>query len=271
MTPTRTRSPEPLSRFEQLTAWPMLFLALATLPLLLAPILMDLSPATETVVFGLDWLLWGLFAVEYLIRLFLAPRRGEFVRKNLIDLAVVALPLLRPIRVLRSARMLTALRAGRSLLLVARGLKTLREILTRHKLNYLLLVALVVASAAALLVYGVEHGQADANIITLADAFWWAITTVTTVGYGDRFPVTAPGRGIAVVLMILGISLFGVLSASIAAYFIEEREEKELDPQLEAIAARLERIEAALGGLETPVPKREAVARDKSPPGEGWE
>jgi voltage-gated potassium channel len=258
MAATRARSPEPLRRFEQLTAWPMLFLALATLPLLLAPILMDLAPATVTVIFGLDWLLWGLFAVEYLIRLALAPRRGEFVRKNLIDLAVVALPLLRPIRVLRSARMLTALRAGRSLLLVGRGLKTLRTILTRHKLNYLLLVALVVTSVAALVVYGVEHDAADANITSLADAFWWAITTVTTVGYGDRFPVTAPGRGVAVVLMVLGISLFGVLSASIAAHFIEEREEKEIDPQLETIAARLERIEASLGNVaDTPTGKRE--------------
>ena len=91
-----------------------------------------------------------------------------------------------------------------------------------------------------------ESNASDSNIQSIPDAIWWAITTVTTVGYGDRFPVTAGGRAVAAVLMVLGIALFGFLAGSLASFFFERHEEKELDPQLEEINDRLERIEQAL-------------------------
>jgi voltage-gated potassium channel len=75
---------------------------------------------------------------------------------------------------------------------------------------------------------------------------WWAATTVTTVGYGDRFPTTPAGRGVGVLLMSVGIAFFGFLAGSLASFFLERREESEMDPKLAEIAERLDRIERSL-------------------------
>jgi voltage-gated potassium channel len=70
----------------------------------------------------------------------------------------------------------------------------------------------------------VERDHPDANIDSIAEALWWAVVTVTSVGYGDAFPMTAAGRVVAIVLMILGIGLFGILAAALASYFLATEE-----------------------------------------------
>jgi voltage-gated potassium channel len=117
-------------------------------------------------------------------------------------------------------------------------------VLTRHKLNYVLVATLFAVVGGGSLVFEFERDVVDSNIRSLPDAIWWAITTVTTVGYGDKFPVSAEGRGVAVVLMVLGIALFGFLAGSLASFFFE-RDDK-IDPQLEDLRDRLERIETML-------------------------
>lgn len=242
-----------LDRFERQTAWPMLVLSLAILPLLIIPLVADLSPAAGTTLFALDWIIWAAFALEYGIRLYLAPAKRQFVRHNVIDLVVVVIPFLRPLRVVRSARALRLLRAARGGAFLLRGVDAAQDVLKRHKLHYTLLIATVVVVASALLVEEFERGIPDANIKTLPDALWWAVTTITTVGYGDRFPLSAPGRGIAVVLMFVGVGIFGLLAASLASFFIErdleqgqEQQQLQGDPRLKEITARLERIERLL-------------------------
>ncbi len=84
----------------------------------------------------------------------------------------------------------------------------------------------------------------------IPDTLWWAVTTVTTVGYGDRFPVTAIGRAVGAVVMVIGIGLFGLLAASLASFMIEKDIEKKLDPQMVQIDERLSRIETLLGNLQ---------------------
>ncbi len=120
--------------------------------------------------------------------------------------------------------------------------------LTRHKFHYALLVSLFAVIAGGVLVTEFERGVANSNIDTLPDGVWWAVTTVSTVGYGDHFPVTAAGRGVATVLMILGIGLFGVLAASLASFFVEQRQEETVQRELVAIRTALERIEQSLAG-----------------------
>src|SRR5947208_7383892 len=91
-------NPEALMRFEQQLALPLLVLSLAVIPLLLIPLLVtDLSPGVRTTLEFLDWTIWAVFALEYLVRLYLAPDRRLFFRSNLFDLLIVALPLLRPL------------------------------------------------------------------------------------------------------------------------------------------------------------------------------
>jgi voltage-gated potassium channel len=200
----------------------------------------------------IDWIIWAVFAVEYGIRLYLAPGKAAFARSNIIDLLVVIVPFLRPLRVARSARMLRLLRGVRVGVFVFRSLDAVRDVLTRHKLNYTLLVVGGVTVAAGLIVAELERGAPDANIGSPADGLWWAMTTVTTIGYGDRYPVTPAGRGVAVVLMIVGVGLFGLLAASLASFLIERGREDEVTPDdigLADIAARLDRIEGQLAAL----------------------
>jgi voltage-gated potassium channel len=242
-------SAQALERFERQTAWPMLVLSLAIIPLLVIPLVVELSPTQESVVFALDWIIWAAFAVEYGIRLCLSPAKGRFMRSNVIDLVVVVVPFLRPLRIARSARMLRLLRAARVGAFLLRGIDAIRDVLTRHKLHYTLLVATVVTVACGVLVAELERGSADANIHSIPDGLWWAVTTVTTVGYGDAFPTTGAARGVAVVLMLVGVGLFGLLAASLASFLIERGKPEELSPEdvgLEDIAARLDRIEQLL-------------------------
>jgi voltage-gated potassium channel len=130
--------------------------------------------------------------------------------------------------------------------LAAKGLREARNILRRRGLNWVLLIVLVLNLIAAAMVLEFERGNPDANIDSYPDALWWAATTITTVGYGDRFPMSPAGRGVAVVLMIAGIAMFGVITASIAAYFVEQKAEEDLAGRLDQIMERLDRIETRL-------------------------
>jgi voltage-gated potassium channel len=85
---------------------------------------------------------------------------------------------------------------------------------------YVIGLAVVAVGLGSVAMLDVERGDPDANITTFGDALWWATSTVTTVGYGDRFPVTLEGRLIAFALMLVGISLVGVVTASVAAWLV---------------------------------------------------
>ena len=239
-------SAEALERFQRQTAVPMLILALASLPIIVVPLLLDLSPTADSTLFALDWFIWATFALEYGIRLYLAPKKGEFMRGNVVDLMVVVLPFLRPFRVLASARLLRIGRLARATVYVARAVDALRDVVDRHRFNYTVLIACIATIGAAFMVWEFEKDSATANIHTVPDALWWALTTITTVGYGDRFPTSAAGRAIGAMLMILGIALFGLLAASISAMFVRKDVASDVDPQLDEMNQRLERIEAAL-------------------------
>ena len=129
----------------------------------------------------------------------------------------------------------------------------------QHGLHYAVLFTMVVVLGAAALILAVEEGGGG-TIDSFGDALWWAVTTVTTVGYGDMFPVTPAGRGIAAFLMVAGIALFGVLTANVAAYFIEK--DQQADPvaeQLAEVLRRLEGIERRLDGEERPAVSEKAA------------
>jgi voltage-gated potassium channel len=188
---------------------------------------------------ALDYFVWALFAVEYVVKLYLAPARRSFARGHLVDLAAVALPFLRPLRALRVLRVLKVARAG---VVLANALNRGRAILIHRRFHFVLLAAAAIIVVCAALDLAFEGHARGSNIHTFADALWWALVTVTTVGYGDHYPVTAGGHGVAVVLMLVGIGLIGVLTATIASYFVEDKAER--DNAL--LTARLARIEAIL-------------------------
>lgn len=252
MRPSRTS--EAFDRYAKMTDGPLTVLAVLMIPLLIAPLLFQMPKRFEGIATGIDWFIWAIFAVDYFVRLYLSPAKARFVRTHIPDLVIVVVPFLRPLRLLRSARVLRLLRLTRIAALVGRSLRDVRRILTTRGVNYVLLITVAVVFLSAAAVVEFEKAEGQGNIRTFADGLWWAATTVTTVGYGDRFPVSAAGRGVAVLLMIMGITLFGVLTAAIAAFFVEEVEgdgeadqEPVLRQSLGEIMDRLDRIEARLG------------------------
>ncbi|HEX4865461.1 MAG TPA: potassium channel family protein [Acidimicrobiales bacterium] len=233
------RSEEAYERFASMVDGPMLVLAVLWLPVLVVPLVTQVGGATSDALNAVDYLVWALFTVEYLFKFYLAPRRWHFVRTHVIDLVVIVVPLLRPVRALRLVRLVRFLRAA---IVAVEVLRRARSILTHRGLHFVLLSVALLVFVAAALEKAFEAEAKGSNIHSYADSLWWAVVTITTVGYGDRFPVTAAGRGIAVVLMLVGIGLVGVITATLASYFIEQ----DKDQNLVAIEARLGRIEALL-------------------------
>ena len=249
----KSRRQSALERFENAVELPLLVLALAMVPLLVLPLVLDLPSGVETTFVALDWFIWAAFAFEYVVRLTLVERKWRFIRRQWPDLLIIALPFLRPLRIVRSARALRLLRLGRLVSALSKAGQQGQRLLVRHKLHYAVLVTMVVVVGAAALGLAAEEGSGG-SIDSFGDALWWAVTTVTTVGYGDMFPVTPAGRGIGAFLMVAGIALFGVLTANVAAFFVEEQQNA--DPvieRLDEILGRLERLESRLDGVSGPV------------------
>lgn len=247
---TRT---EALDRFERATEVPLLLLALAMIPLLVVPLLVRLPGGVESSLATADWFIWAAFAIEYVVRLSLTDRRWRFVRREWPDLLIILLPFLRPLRIARSAPALRLLHLARVVAVLGEAGQELRRLFVRHQLHYAVVVGGlgVVGCAAAVLAFEEDRGG---PIDSFGDALWWAITTVTTVGYGDTFPVTPAGRGVAALLMVAGIALFSVLTANLAAFMLERGTADEPEPTaggdhdgpLAEILQRLDRIEALL-------------------------
>jgi voltage-gated potassium channel len=233
------RSQSAYDRFSAATDLPLTLLAVLWLAVLVLPLVVHLPAGVDHAFNLIDVGVWAVYAAEYLIRLYLVPFRKRFVTHHLVDLAVVVLPLLRPLRVLRLLRLFNLARAGVVLL---NALKRVRGILTHRGLHFVLLAAtgiVVVASGVELAFEEHAHGT---NIHNFGESLWWAIVTVTTVGYGGYYPVTSGGRCVAVVLMLVGIGLIGALTATIASYFVEEQ----ADQEKADLVRRLDRIEEML-------------------------
>jgi voltage-gated potassium channel len=240
--PSFGRSQEAYDRFSSAVALPLTILALIWLPILIIPIVGHLPAGVANTFDAIDYVVWAAFAIEYGVKLYLTPSRRHYFTHHLVELAVVAMPLLRPLRALRLLRVLNIARAG---LILTNALRRLRGMLTHHGLHYVLSVVLGVIVVCAAVELGFEQDARGSTIQNFGDALWWAVVTVTTVGYGDKFPVSSGGRGVAVVLMLVGIGLIGVLTASVASYFVEEK----VDQDKRGLDARLDRIEGMLADV----------------------
>lgn len=225
---------------ERMLEVPMLVLALILIPVILGPVLFELSDEARVALEVSGVAIWLAFAVEYLWLFYLAPDRRRMVRTHKLDLLLVLLPFLRPLRFARLLRIAGAASG------MGRAAVALRRIGGRPGVRpFLSLVVFVVVLGAAFAL-AFEHDQPGASIDNYADALWWALVTCTTVGYGDHFPVTAGGKAVAAVLMVAGIASLSLLTASIAAMFVDDD-----DDEYEEIRTRLARMEALLErGLE---------------------
>jgi voltage-gated potassium channel len=209
-----------VQQWESRAEWPLAGAAVAFLVAYAWPILTpSLSPGWKDLCRGVVYASWVLFAFDYVARLVLAEHRARYAGRHIPDLLVIALPILRPLRLLRLVMLLRVLNR--------RATNSLRG----RVITYVSGATVLVVGSAGLAVLDAERGHPGANINNYGDALWWAMTTIATVGYGDRYPITGQGRFVAAGLMLAGIALLGVVTASIASWLIEKVREVEADAQ----------------------------------------
>ena len=167
----------------------------------------NLSPALHSLCNWTLFVIWVFFAFDYFARLSIADDKRLFVRKNLLDLAAVALPFLPLLRAIRALAAVTVLsRRNRG----SRSQQVTTSVVT---------LAFATWFVAGLAVTEAERHVDGSNIQGVGDGWWWAITTMATVGYGDTYPVSTQGRIVGTALMIMGVALLGTITASIASNF----------------------------------------------------
>lgn len=243
----------PEERLDRFTAkvepW-ALVLVIAWLPVLIIPLIETPHGAVAIVFKVVDAVVGIEFALEYAVKLHLAVNRRRFVRHHVSDLFVLVtfgvglgLPGLRPLLL---ARLMRLVRLGRLTAVLGDGFKRTKAMLTYHGLHFVLMSVAAIVFAGAAIEVVLERHASGSTIHNYGDGLWWAIVTVTTVGYGDRFPVTAPGKYVAVFLMLTGIGLVGFLTATIASFFVKEQHSDELDEVKATLNRVLHLLEASV-------------------------
>jgi len=254
-----------VDRIERATRYPMALLGMAWLVIGIAVVTTDVSGSASIFLVGTLFALWVILLAEYAVRLVVTPDRRGYLKRRWVEPATVALPPLQGWRLVGIEKMSLLLREGEL---------RVEAVLRHHSLFRVLIAAAATLFLGAWLVLLFEEHAKGSNIHGYSDALWWAIVTVTTVGYGDRFPVSGGGRAVAVILMLLGIGLIGVLTATVASVFVKEHTDAnkeefrkghaDLGQQLSEISDRLADVERRLGATPAEVAAVDAVADAES-------
>ncbi|MGN6219481.1 MAG: ion channel [Microbacterium sp.] len=207
---------------------------------------------------------WTMFIADYLVRLFLARHRWIWFRTHLFALAFAVIPVLRLVRLLQ---VLTKLP----------GMKPTRGALLRTQIIvYGAGASVMLVFIASLAVLDAERHAPDASITTFGIAMWWSCVTVTTTGYGDYTPVTAAGRWVGVGLMLGGVALAGVITATLASWVVErgtrnnDADEPATRAQVRELMARIDELTARTTG-DAPAPGASAGPATPAVPPDGVE
>ncbi len=211
-------------------------------------IAVDLPQPWERLIWWLNGLIWFAFVVDLVVRVALARSSWRFILKHPLDILAVLYPALRPLKILA---------------VFTNGSKVLRGSGALSATRAVVLSAVLLIWIAAVAILGAERGVAESNISNFGDAMWWAIVTTTTVGYGDFYPVTLTGRIVSGGLMVLGISLIGVVTASVAAWFVrlttaesDERDEASIAKNEQEIGRLHDKIDVLEAKIDTLLDQR---------------
>jgi voltage-gated potassium channel len=209
--------PEKIGPFQIL----IIILSVYVLAALFVDTIVVLSPETSSLLTLIDNGICVVFLVDFAVRFRRAENKLSFMKWGWIDLisSIPTIEALRAGRVFRLIRLIRILRAIRSTkLLISYTFKNRKQ--GTFSAVAIISVLLIIFSSIAIL--NVEN-QPESNIKTAEDAIWWAFVTITTVGYGDKFPITTEGRVIAAMLMTAGVGLFGTFTGFVASWFMEEK------------------------------------------------
>ena len=223
-----------LERYEERTSRVMFVLAIAFLGVYSIPVLdAGMSSGWRTFCSGCSWFIWAAFAADLLTRISLSNNRLRYIAGHPVDVLAVALPALRPLRVLR------VFTAGQALLC-----GTGRTSLT-NTTKAIVMAATLLVFIGGVAVLDVERNASNATIDNAGDALWWSAGRLTSVTIGEAAPVTGPGKAIAIGLALVSVSVIGAFAAAVAAWFVGQSRQEATQKQDEN-AERLLRIEMQL-------------------------
>lgn len=174
----------------------------------------------------LHWIIWGIFFADYFVRLVAAEHKWQFIKSHPLEL-VATIPL---DAIYQAARFFMFFRMLKLLGILPRFLKPVYTLLKTNGLEKLLVFAAVLIFLVPIPMIMIEP-----QIINYNDAIWWAVVTITTVGYGDIYPETGVGRFFAVILMFVGIGIIGTFTSAISAYFASRKQAAEEDHILDIV------------------------------------
>jgi voltage-gated potassium channel len=246
-----------LSRFEQLAKWPMGIAAVTFLVGYSVQVLVQPRGNCSTATHFVMVVAWATFILDYIVRLCLARDRPRWFVHNLLDLVIITLPLFRPLRLFRL------------LFLIGVIDKAFGQAIRGRVVLYTASASVLLIYACSLSILQVERPQPDTTIRNFGDALWWALETVTTVGYGDKAPHTNLGKLIAVTLMIGGIGVVGLITASLASWIVQRVADEDiatrgitgahidalrsdLERQVDSLRAEIEMLTDAVRERRTP-------------------
>jgi voltage-gated potassium channel len=217
-----------LSTWRRWTDVPLIALALGSLPILLLDFVSDrLGASDRRFIYLVNLIVFLAFVADYVVEFTLAAKRGLYVRQEWRSLLIAisqGLALLPALGVLGVARAARAVRpvifAARLLGIAVAEASEMRRVFRKHAVSVAVSISGLVWITSAVAFTLVEDVGTGRRVKSFGDALWWSAATISTVGYGDIYPVTVIGRFVAVLTMIVGVSTFGVLTAKIASLLI---------------------------------------------------
>lgn len=228
----------------------VLVLSLFVLAILAVELVVPLDPEVTRLITWIDHGVCAVLLIDFVVRFRRAESKLEFLRWGWIDLlasipAIETLRWGRALRVLRVLRVIRAVRSLRALFAIVFHSRATGGVVTIATIAFLTL------SLASLGILVIER-PLDGSIDTAEDALWWSLSTVTTVGYGDVYPVSGLGRAIAACLMVVGVGLFGTLSGAVASVFVGRPAHEALvrsEPPGAALTAELASLRREIASL----------------------
>lgn len=248
-----------MEKRQEITGYELFMVALSVYVLLAlsAERIFPLEARTTEILTWIDTAICVVFAVDFVIQLRRAPSKLQYMKWGWLDLlsSIPVLPVFRWGRLLRIARLLRLLRGVRAAKILTSVVFARRA---RGTFATALFICLVMATLGSIAVLHLENDP-QSNIHSPIEALYWSLATLTTVGYGDLYPVTHEGRAVGIAMMIGGVCLFGIFTGFLVTWFMEPTETP-LQEMLTNLSADVAALRAEIQQLRSEITKGQAAS-----------